>query len=132
MTHRLKSRTEKPFISQHIMQKTSLASTLFILLFGMNPTCHAQAASTSPACPAQEARTEADDCEGWRTVAAGHWNNRIYRLQWKYPEAPWFGDLPPQVQDFVVKKYCHEGVDWVSDHPELVKNIMERKWKRVK
>lgn len=120
------------------MHKIPLASALFALSFSMSLHCQAQTAAPSSPQAIPETDTQAEtvdsDCESWRAVAAGHWNNRIYRLNWKYPDAPYFGDLPAEIQTFVLLKYCQEGVDWVSDNPGLVNDIMQRKWpvKQVK
>lgn len=111
------------------MAKLFFSSCLAVLLFSVS-FCHAQTnvAASSFGEVFEKILKEDIDCDGWETIAANHWNNRVYRLQWKYPDAPWFGSLPEKVKAFVVRKYCEDGVDWVSENPAVVRDIMERKW----
>lgn len=107
------------------MFKWSFSSCLAILVFSLN-LCHAQAGA--PVSPPDEAVETEDDCDGWEAIASSHWNTRVYRLQWKYPDAPYFGDLPQEVKVYLIAKYCENGVDWVSENPDVVKDMMEWKW----
>lgn len=110
------------------MHTLSFSSCLAVLVFSMS-LCHAQTgvpASSPDEVP--EAKGQALHCDGWERIASDHWNNRVYRLQWKYPDAPYFGDLPQEVKAFLVARYCESGVDWVSDHPDVVRDMMEWKW----
>lgn len=70
---------------------------------------------------------QAFHCDGGERIASGHWNNRVYRLQWKYPDAPYSGVFPQEVKAFPVVD-CESGVDWVSDYPDVVRVMMEWKW----
>lgn len=112
------------------MHKLSLSSCLAVLLFSVG-VCHAQTGElASPPDGHAETTGQAavSDCDGWEKIASDHWNNRVRRLGWKYPDAPYFGDLPKEVQDFLISKYCEEGVDWVSDRKAVVRDIMQWKW----
>ena len=112
------------------MHKLLLSFCLAVFLSGMG-LCHAGTGgpvSLPDASGEVNGASGALDCEGWDRIASDHWNNRVQRLSWKYPDAPYFGDMPKEVQDFLVLKYCENGVDWVSNKKAVVRDLMEWKW----